>query len=98
MVNATQQRSGVDRTHTVDGLFAYGKLVKKLHFDALKVELLFRGCTEDEVDKMKINERKTKLKEMEIKRLEDDNEADGNTKAAAQKAFKPLSAAVFPAS
>ena len=92
--NAVQLKSGVDRTFAVEGLFPYGKLVKKLHFDALKVELMFRGCTEDEVKQLGITQMKNKLKELEIQRV-----ADGNNtkeKETALKAFKPLSTALFP--
>ena len=93
--NAMQQKTGVDRTFAVEGLFPYGKLVKKLHFDAIKVELLFRGCSEDDIKDMTINQLKNKLKELEIQRV-----ADGNNtkeKETALKAFKPLSSALFPA-
>jgi hypothetical protein len=69
--NALQQKTGVDQTHAVEGLFPYGKLVKKLHFDALKTELVFRGCTEDEVNNMAIKQRKEKLKALECERLKD---------------------------
>jgi hypothetical protein len=70
--------------------------VKKLHFDALKVELMHRDkdLTEAEVKNMNITQRKTKLKELEIKRLDND-EVDAVAKAAAQKAFEPLSEAQF---
>jgi 3-deoxy-D-manno-octulosonate 8-phosphate phosphatase KdsC-like HAD superfamily phosphatase len=61
--------------------------------DALKVELLFRGCIEEEVNAMKKKERKNKLKELEILRVGD----DAIEKEAATKAFKPLSTAVFAA-
>jgi hypothetical protein len=92
--NALQQKTGVDRTHAVEGLFPYGKLVKKLHFDALKVELLFRGCTEEDINDLTITQRKNRLKELEIERLKD---FDGD-KSIGTKAFKPLSGASFPAS
>ena len=77
----------------MEGLFPYGKLVKKLHFDAPKTELLFRGCTADEVNNMTITQRKNKLKQLEIDRLNDDEVG----KELASAAFKPLSAAQFPA-
>jgi hypothetical protein len=97
MVNATQQRNGVDRTHAIQGLFPYGKLVKKLHFDALKTELLFRGCSEDEVNDMDITRRKNKLKELECDRFKDwDNVASAAAKEMATRAFRPLSGAQFP--
>jgi hypothetical protein len=94
--NALQQKTGVDRTHTSQGLFPYGKLVKRLHFDALKVELLFRGCcSEEEINDLTITQRKNRLKELEIERLED---FDAAAKDMATRAFKPLSGALFPAS
>jgi hypothetical protein len=96
--NALQQRTGVDRTHATEGLFAYGKIVKKLHLDAIRIELVFRGCAQEEVNTWTITVCKTKLKELEIKRVEDDNDADTANKEASHKAFKPLSGAVFPAS
>jgi DNA-binding phage protein len=96
--NALQQKTGVDRTHAVEGLFPYGKLVKRLHFDALKTELLFRGCSEQEVNDLTITQRKKKLKELECKRLKDwDHVASAAAKEAATRAFKPLSGALFPA-
>jgi hypothetical protein len=91
--NQLQKKTGVDRTHTMEGLFPYGKLVQALHFNALKEELLFRGCTEEAIDKMKVTDRKNKLKELETDRLKD---ATQEEKTAATKAFKPLSGAVFP--
>jgi hypothetical protein len=95
--NALQQKTGVDRTHAVEGLFPYGKLVKKLHFDALKQELLFRGCSEQEVNDLTITQRKNKLKELEIERLKDwDHVAAAAAKEAATRAFRPLSGALFP--
>ena len=81
--------TGVDRTHVMDGLFPYGKLVKKLHLDASKVELVFRLCTEEEVNPWTIRQCKNKLKELEIKRVAD-NSGDATEKEAANKAFKPL--------
>lgn len=87
--NALQQKSGVDRTHSTEGLFPYGKLVKRLHFDALKVELLFRGCSEEELKDLTITQRKNKLRELEIARMD-------NNATVASKAFKPLSEALFP--
>jgi hypothetical protein len=93
--NALQKKVGVDRTHAMEGLFPYGKLVKELHLDALKVELLHRGCTEEDIDKMKITARKAMLKEMECERL-NDHLASEAEKEAATKAFKPLSGALFP--
>jgi hypothetical protein len=93
--NQLQKKTGVDRTHAMEGLFPYGKIVQALHFNALKEELLFRGCIEDEVDKMKVTDRKNKLKELEIKRVAD-NGGDASQKDAATKAFKPLSNALFP--
>jgi hypothetical protein len=92
--NIIQKKSGVDRTHAMDGLFPYGKLVKKLHFDALKEELLFRGCSEQEVNDWTITQHKTKLKELETKRVDND-EVQEVSKAAALKAFKPLSGVHF---
>jgi hypothetical protein len=59
------------------------------------IELVHRGCTEEDIDKMKITARKTKLKALEIKRVAD-NGADATEKEAAHKAFKPLSGALFP--
>jgi hypothetical protein len=91
--NAMQQKTGVDRTHVMDGLFPYGKLVKKLHSDALKQELLFRLCTEEEVNGWNITQCKNKLKELETMRV---GAEDATAMAAATKAFKPLSGAVFP--
>jgi hypothetical protein len=97
--NALQQKTGVDRTHAVQGLFPYGKLVKKLHFDALKTELLFRGCSEQEINDLTITQRKNKLKELECARLRDwDHVASAAAKDAATRAFRPLSGALFPAS
>jgi hypothetical protein len=93
--NVLQQKTGVDRTHTMEGLIPYGKLVKALYFDAIKVELLFRGCTEDEVNALKIKERKDKLKLLEIDRI-NSNSNNAKEKEAANKAFKPLSDALFP--
>jgi hypothetical protein len=87
--NALQRKVGVDRTHTMVGIFPFGKLVARLHMDALKVELLFRACSEEEVNGMTITQRKNKLKELELLRVGDDE------KEAATKAFKPLSMAVF---
>jgi hypothetical protein len=95
--NALQQKTGVDRTHTVEGLFPYGKLVKKLHFDALNTELLYRGCTEEEINDLTITQRKNKLKEIECERL-NDHLASVAERQAATKAFRPLSGALFPAS
>jgi hypothetical protein len=94
--NQLQKKTGVDQTHAMDGLFPYGKLFKELHLAPLKEELLYRGCSEDELNGLTIKPMKNKLKELEIKRIEDDNDADGAAKAAAHKAFKPLSGAVFP--
>ena len=78
----------------MEGLFPYGKLVQALHFGPIKVELLHRGCTEEDIDKMNITARKTKLKELEIKRVAD-NGGDAVATAAATKAFKPFSGALF---
>jgi hypothetical protein len=91
--NALQKKVGVDRTHTMECLFPYEKLVIRLHMDALKVELLFRGCSEEEDNAMKKKERKNKLKELELIRVGD----DAIEKEAATKAFKPLSTTVFAA-
>jgi hypothetical protein len=92
--NQLQKKTGVDRTHTMQGLFPYGKLVKKLHFDALKEELQFRGCTDEELHGLPITQLKTKLKELELARVDNDEE-DATAKAAANKAFKPLSGVHF---
>jgi hypothetical protein len=91
--NALQKKVGVDRTYTMEGLFPFGKLVARLHMDALKVELLFRACSEEEVNGMTITQRKNKLKELELIRTAD----DAIEKEAAYKSFKPLSTAIFAA-
>jgi hypothetical protein len=92
--NALQKKVGVDRTHTMEGLFPYGKLVRRLHHEALKVELVFRGCSEEQVNDLTITQRKNKLKELELHRTKD----DAIEKEAANRAFKPLSGALFPVS
>ena len=93
--NAMQQNnSGVDRTAAMHGLFPYGKLVMRLHMDALKTELLYRGCSDQEIKGWTITDRKKKIKELEIARVDNDEDM---AKAAALKAFKPLSGAEFPA-
>jgi hypothetical protein len=79
--NALQQKSGVDRTHAPEGLFPYGKLVKRLHFDALKIELLFRGCTEEDIKDWTITQRKNRLRELEMARTN----SDGNSNSVALK-------------
>jgi hypothetical protein len=89
--NAVQKKVGVDRTHAMLDMFAYGKLKKSLHHDMLKVELLFRGCSEEEVNKMSITQRKLKLKDMEVDRLKD----DPIRKDIATKAFLSLSGLQF---
>jgi len=91
--NTLQQKGGVDRTNAMNGLIAYGKLVRRLHHDDLAVELQFRGCTVDEISTWSITERKAKLKALEIQRVDG---ADNKERAA--KAFKPLSTAPFAAS
>ena len=87
-----QNNSGVDRTAAMHGLFPYGKLVMRLHMDALKTELLYRGCSEQEIKGWNITDRKKKLKELEIARVDNDEDM---AKAAALKAFKPLSGVHF---
>jgi hypothetical protein len=94
--NALQKATGVDTTNAMAGLFAYGNLVSKLHLDAIGTELLFRGCSEEAIAKLKIRERIKMLKDLELKRVVD-NGGDDAQKAAALKAFEPLSEAVFPA-
>jgi hypothetical protein len=71
----------------MQGLVPYGKLVRKLHLKDLEVELLHRGCTQEEVQPMGIRDRTKKLKELEIERVGNNSTAD--------KAFKPLSTAGF---
>ena len=69
-----------------------------MNHEDLLTELLFRGCNEDEVKLMGINARKTKLKDLEIIRVsttDEDDETKKKASATAQKAFKPLSAALF---
>lgn len=89
--NSLQKKIGVDRTHTMEGLFPYGKLNKRLHHDSLKIELLYRGLSEVEVNGFTIKQMKNKLKELELERTEGDAIENG----AANKAFKPLSTAQF---
>jgi len=87
--NAIQRRRGVDQTTVMQGLVPYGKLVRKLHLQDLEVELLHRGCTQEEVNPMGIRDRIKRLKALEIERVGNSN------KDAADKAFMPLSAAQF---
>ena len=91
-VNAKQRKTGVERTTAMDGMFPYGKLKIALHFDALKTELLYRGCSDQEIKGWTITDRKKKLKELEIARVDNDEDM---AKAAALKAFKPLSGVHF---
>ncbi|CAB9498339.1 unknown protein [Seminavis robusta] len=91
--NAKQKNTGVERTLKILGLFPFGKLVKKLHHDALRVELMHRGCTEEEVAGWGVTDRKNKLKALEKLRVkEDGKEAVNNSKLG----FKVLSSASFP--
>ena len=89
--NALQKKTGVDRTNVMRGLTAYGKLKKALHFEDLATELLFRGCTLEEIQPLNITARKKKLRDLEMIRLEGDD--DGIKRA--EKAFKSLSTAAF---
>jgi hypothetical protein len=97
--NAIQKKRGVDNTLAMEGLIPYGKLTKRNgNNEDLVCELLFRGCSEEEVLPMGINARKTKLKELELERVAtagDDDATTKKNKATAQKAFKPLSTAPF---
>jgi hypothetical protein len=95
--NAMQKRTGVEQTAAVAGIVRYGNL-RVHHLDAIKVELLARGCTEEEVSAMKnLTAFKNKLKEMELARVID-NGGDALQKQQAANGFKPLSEALFPVS
>ncbi|CAB9522258.1 expressed unknown protein [Seminavis robusta] len=76
-------------------MFPYGKIKKALHFHAVKTELLFRGVDEATIDAMGIRDRVKSLRQHETGRVADQQE---EIKTAAEKAFTPLSAAMFPQS
>jgi hypothetical protein len=88
--NCAQQKTGVDRTLDQLGFVAYGKLTKNPHLPSIRLELIHRGCPEEQTNTWKITECKHKLKEHELRRLR-------NTpiQVHANKGFQPQSAAQF---
>ena len=87
--NKLQKIVGVDVTFGVLGLVPYGMLKKDLHLNDLRTELTFREIAFD-AKKDGIRALCAMLKNHEIKRL-----GDGEAKQHADKAFTPLSTALF---
>ena len=92
--NVSQRVKPQTKTAAVSGLIPYGKLVKKRNMDDLKSELMCRGVPEEQIIPASISERKELLKELEIRRLMED-ERMIKTDAMKVKAFKILSDAPF---
>jgi len=75
-------------------LIPYGKLVKARNFDDYKVELTCHGVPEAQVPKS-ITDRKTMLKQLELKRLTDAGVNETTAKTQADKCFQKQSGAPF---
>jgi len=96
--NAAQQIREQQQTPAATGLIPIGKMfqTKEGHMEALEVELCHRGVPIADVNKMKVTARKDKLKELESKRLVDEEGMEAKSAAdRAKKHFKKLSTAVF---
>ena len=96
--NVAQQVKPQQQTPAVTGLIPLGKIfqTKEGHMQGLQVELCHRGVPIVEVQRMKITERKNKLKELETNRLVEEETMTPQAAAErAKKYFKRLSTAEF---
>jgi len=91
--NIAQQIRPQTKTYQVKGLVPYGKLVQARNMDDLRIELLFRGISEEDIP-AKVSGGKEKLKLLECERLINEENMTAQD-AAKHKAFKRLSEAPF---
>jgi len=94
-INQAQRPQPQQLPAAVTGHVLYGKLTKSRHMDDMRMELLYRAVSAEDVP-ASITERKNLLKQLEIKRL---MEEKGMEESAAtqigKKQFAPLSEAAF---
>ena len=96
--NVSQQPKPQLQTPAMTGLIPFGKIfqTKAGHMAGLEVELLHRGELLEDVRKWKISARKDKLRQLETKRLVEEEAVDAKAaEERAKKYFKRLSTAVF---
>ena len=94
---ARQRNVGIDRTDDTNGLKRYGKLKMALHSEDLRVELTYRGVSNEEIKTLRnYTGLKNKLKAMEVERIKDLPEGDPEKKLVSPLVnFRPLSQASF---